>query len=397
MYIFFTNLKYSKEHILRYLYFISMAIVALVLSACTDPPQKEDALPFEAMAARIAERLFVAPGERVLVGYDPEHLPELAAATQQALSAVGAHVEMHIYGADDRFTERLNEADIYIWLPFGPKSPSAPRIAEFAEASAWVMQDEHRQLHFHWDDGSRAPDGMVGTHSPELDAIYVDGLNIDYDALDRDMRRAAEAMRGGEIRVTTTAGTDIRFSLGDRPITVQSGNASRAALREAVVPIQREIELPAGALRVAPLEESATGVIVIEEARLSAAPWDNTADGAEPAARQLKLTFDAGKLVDISAAEGEAVFRKFVANNPALAHFREFALGFNPRLTPPEDGAVLPYYGYGAGVVRLSIGNNRELGGAVEGEGFRWFLFGDATVTLPDGSALVKDGALQEF
>ena len=397
MHNFFNNVKQSKENIINYLRFVSAIAIALALGACADPPQKEDALPFEAMAARIAERLFIAPGERVLVGYDSEHLPELAAATQQALSAAGARVEMHIYGADDRFTERLDQADIYIWLPFGPKSPAAPRIAEFAEASKWVMQDEHRQIHFHWDDGSRAPDGMVGAHSAELDAIYVDGLNIDYEALDRDMRRAAEAMRGGEIRVTTAAGTDIRFSLGDRPITVQSGNASRAELRDAVVPIQREIELPAGALRVAPLEESATGVIVIEKARLSAAPWDNSSDDAEPAAHQLKLTFDAGKLIDISAAKGEDVFRQFVADNPALAHFREFALGFNPRLTPPEDGAVLPYYGYGAGVVRLSIGNNRELGGAVDGEGFRWFLFGDATVTLPDGSVLVKDGILQEF
>ena len=376
-----------------------LLLISFLLSsgACSDPPPDKDALPFDAMAGRIAERLFIAPGERVLVGYDPEHMPELAVATRQALSAAGAHVEMRVYGADDGFAERLERSDIYIWLPFGPGSPSAPRIAEFAVASAWVMRDEHRQLHFHWDDGSRAADGMVGAHSPELDAIYLDGLNIDYHRLDSDMRRVAGAMRGGELRVTTPAGTDIRFSLGDRPITVQSGNASRAALRDAVVPIQREIELPAGALRVAPLEDSVSGVVVIEKARLSAAPWDNSADGAEPAARQLRLTFKAGRLVDIGAAEGQEAFRRFVAGNPALGHFREFAVGFNPRLTPPEDSAVLPYYGYGSGVVRLSIGNNRELGGAVDGDGIRWFLFGDATVTMPDGSVLVKDGILQVF
>ncbi len=45
--------------------------------------------------------------------------------------------------------------------------------------------------------------------------------------------------------------------------------------------------------------------------------------------------------------------------------FREFALGFNPLLAVPEREPWIPYYGYGAGVVRLSLGDNSELGGAV--------------------------------
>tara|TARA_Y100000590_G_scaffold362195_3_gene419241 strand:- start:2093 stop:2314 length:222 start_codon:yes stop_codon:yes gene_type:complete len=47
--------------------------------------------------------------------------------------------------------------------------------------------------------------------------------------------------------------------------------------------------------------------------------------------------------------------------------FREFALGFNPQLAVPERNPWIPYYGYGAGVVRLSHGDNSELGGAVRG------------------------------
>jgi hypothetical protein len=42
--------------------------------------------------------------------------------------------------------------------------------------------------------------------------------------------------------------------------------------------------------------------------------------------------------------------------------------------------------------VRLGIGNNLELGGAVRGRYFRWRdLLSDATVTL-DGEVWVKDG-----
>jgi hypothetical protein len=50
------------------------------------------------------------------------------------------------------------------------------------------------------------------------------------------------------------------------------------------------------------------------------------------------------------------------------------------------------YYGYGAGIVRLGIGNNGELGGAVSGRYFRWRdLLTDCTVTI-DGEVWLKDG-----
>ena len=74
--------------------------------------------------------------------------------------------------------------------------------------------------------------------------------------------------------------------------------------------------------------------------------------------------------------------------------FREFALGFNPLLAIPEEGDPwIPYYGYGAGVVRLSLGDNSELGGAVGGGYVRWNFFTDATVTVA-GDVWVEGGRL---
>ena len=61
---------------------------------------------------------------------------------------------------------------------------------------------------------------------------------------------------------------------------------------------------------------------------------------------------------------------------------REFALGFNPLLAVPDRRPWVPYYGYGAGVVRLSLGDNSELGGTVTGGYVRWNFFTDATVTV---------------
>ena len=74
--------------------------------------------------------------------------------------------------------------------------------------------------------------------------------------------------------------------------------------------------------------------------------------------------------------------------------FREFALGFNPLLEVPESGnRWIPYYGYGAGVVRLSLGDNSELGGQVGGGYVRWNFFIDATVMVDD-EVWVRDGRM---
>jgi hypothetical protein len=97
----------------------------------------------------------------------------------------------------------------------------------------------------------------------------------------------------------------------------------------------------------------------------------------------LKLRFSRGRVVDIAAATGrEAVEAEMQrAGNPGRA-FREFALGLNPLLAVPTRSPWIPYYGYGSGVVRLSLGDNTELGGKVDGGYVRWNFFTDLTVTI---------------
>ena len=59
----------------------------------------------------------------------------------------------------------------------------------------------------------------------------------------------------------------------------------------------------------------------------------------------------------------------------------------------PERMPWIPYYGYGAGVVRLSLGDNSELGGSVKGGYVRWNFFVDTTVTA-GAQVWIKDGKL---
>ena len=50
----------------------------------------------------------------------------------------------------------------------------------------------------------------------------------------------------------------------------------------------------------------------------------------------------------------------------------------------PHGQTALPYYGYGDAVVRLSLGDNEEVGGSVRGGGVRWLFFPDTTVTVAE-------------
>jgi leucyl aminopeptidase (aminopeptidase T) len=241
-----------------------------------------------------------------------------------------------------------------------------------------------RTIHFHWA-GAYSLDGSLLPLSPTINRFYTDALiRTDYAALAATQRRFEAALRSGDVRVTTPAGTDIRFRVGDRPVTRQDGDASAARARQARNLIDREVELPAGAIRVAPLEETVYGRIVFPPAM-----W-----GGERV-EGLALTFERGRVVRTEATRGRAAAeREMDAGGASARAFRELAVGFNPWLSIPTSGERwIPYYGYGAGVVRLSLGDNTELGGAVGGGYLRWNFFVDATVRVGD-AVWVEGGRL---
>jgi hypothetical protein len=100
-------------------------------------------------------------------------------------------------------------------------------------------------------------------------------------------------------------------------------------------------------------------------------------------------------VVRVRSKSGQEAVESFLKSDPAAARFREFCLGFNPKLVVPAGETALPYYGYGSGVVRMSLGDNTELGGAVRGGVVRWLFFPDATVRS-GADVLVEGGRLVE-
>ncbi|MBI3665851.1 MAG: class A beta-lactamase [Acidobacteria bacterium] len=343
------------------------------------------ALNYDAMAARITAALRLEKGERTMLRYDPAYFRGLVEPLTRRIREAGAVDAFKLDATPPDFEQKLGATDVYFWLPLRDERGQLS-AADRAALARWLDKGgRRREIHFHWSGGSVRADGLAGEHSAALDAIYQDALDIDYKALRAAQDRAIAKLRRGMVRVRTPEGTDLQFRIGARPFNVQDGDASPERVQKARVRVDREIELPAGVLRVAPLEETANGRIVIPEARFGNA-----------LARNIKLTIQRGRVTKVEADENlNAVEQALSAGGEAARRFREFGLGFNPKLRAPAGSPILAYYGYGAGVVRLSLGDNTELGGLVSGGFVRWFFFPQATVEV-NGRALVREGKMVE-
>jgi hypothetical protein len=342
---------------------------------------------YEKCARRIAEALQLEPGETVLLKLDPRLSSPLVQHLQKLIRTSGAHLSGVILAeeTDNSSPEELQSlralfsiADVFIWLP---EIHQANRPALAIALNEWLDAKRGRAVHFHWHSGSY-PIGMNDLPPKDfIDKIYIAALDVSPELLDRQHRRAISLLRAGRVRVTTPEGTDISFETGDRPFTSQIGDATRSRMQNARTRIDRDIELPAGVLRVAPIEKSANGRIFLP---LWRPVWTE--------GRDLVLHFTNGRAT-IQGVNADKIDQELNAAAGDARMFREFALGFNPALKIDPDRPFIAYYGYGSGVVRLSLGDNEEMGGANRGGGVYWNFIHNATVTAGN-TTLVQDGKL---
>jgi leucyl aminopeptidase (aminopeptidase T) len=388
---------------MRQLIFAISLMLATTMSA-----QPRLTLDYPAMAKRIVAQLALKPGERVLSIAHPGTFADLIPHIRyEAMRAGGVDLgvvdvlaepwpqsfepPVLMKGAREaraHYKTMFRDVDAAIMMPGANTSHPA-----YLAMQDWLKDDltDHRgrrTIHFHWTQaGSANP--IAGQPLPpsfEIDANYQHALlDTDYKALAATQKRFADALRGNTVvHITSPGGTDLRFRAGDRPVNLQDGEASQARAARGVVLIDKEIELPAGAIRVAPIEESVEGVIAFPPSQWDGRPVEG-----------LKLRFSRGRIADIVATSGRgAVEAEMQKAGEAGGAFREFALGFNPLLAVPDRNPWIPYYGYGSGVVRLSLGDNTELGGKVTGGYVRWNFFTDLTVTV-GSTTWVRAGKMQ--
>ena len=359
-------------------------------------------LNFAAISDALLDRMALESGERVLlVARGGDRWDALVPLLREGVAAAGATDlgVVDIFGAPlagaapagfasalgvdpAAWAAALGEVDVAVKLPGAVSTPEVDHDVYRALQDV-LRGGRGRTVHFHWA-GATAFDMVELPVDDRVDRLYQRALlDTDYGALAATLAAFEEALRDGAVRVTTPAGTDIRFEVGDRPVTKQDGDASAVRATAARNLIDREVELPPGAARVSPVLETVEGRIAFP-----AAQW-----GGE-AVEGLVLHFEGGRVVEVEAGTGRAgVVAEMEAAGDAGRSFRELAVGFNPLLAIPEGEEWIPYYGYGAGVVRLSLGDNTELGGGVGGGYVRWNFFTDATVAV-GGEVWVRDGRL---
>ena len=379
---------------------------AMLVAAASVLAQPRLTLDYPALARRIVGQLALKPGEKVLSVAHPGVFDGLVPYIRYEVMRAGGidlgvvevlrepvpesfDADVLARGARDaraHYKAMFRDVDAAIMMPGATTSHPA-----YLAMQDWLKDDlaerrGRRTVHFHWvENGSAYP--IAGQPLPPrfaIDRLYQRALlESDYAALAKRQRELAAILRAGEVHITSPAGTDLRFRIGDRPVNLQDGDASAARTANGRVLIDHEIELPAGAIRVAPLEETVDGVIAFPPSQWDGRPVEG-----------LKIRFAKGRVADVTAAAGgDAVKSEMDRAGDAGRSFREFALGVNPLLAVPAREPWIPYYGYGSGVVRLSLGDNTELGGNVGGGYVRWNFFTDLTVTA-NNQVLVRDGRM---
>lgn len=343
----------------------------------------------------VVRSLDLSPGERVVIHHDATKDAGLVAALRAAITRAGGVIAGELVwptGAaaavydsmsppvlaarvareDSAYLRLMKSAAVYLWL-HAPSHRDLPRrIEKLIEASG------ARAIHFHW---TLPPDPAEAATAA---AMYERAIAVSPAELGRQQAAMEGALRGSVVRLTSPAGSDLRFTIpADAWFHQNTGSATKQKTANARTTRDREEELPAGVLRTTDLRD-AEGVLV-------ATTIMGTRSGT------VRVTFRGGR---VAAIEGQGSAGRWLAGLYAGATGdrdkpAELVVGFNPELLPVLPSGFMPYYGYGAGIVRIAIGDNWESGGTNRAGNHweQWLFVVDGTLTAGD-RVLVRDGNL---
>ncbi|MBI3406307.1 MAG: hypothetical protein HY046_12710 [Acidobacteria bacterium] len=334
-------------------------------------------------SARIAQRLVdalkPAKGERAILTFDPTYYPELASEIENRLKAAGVSTvtkftfsDAAIAGLKEaevvaKLRPDFEKADIFLWLP-GRNLGGDRRWERLLDTG------HARCIHFHWI-------GTLAGKGPEeigiLSSMYQRAiLDSDSAALSREQDRLISLLRGKSIHITAPNGTDLRMNVPAAAwFHKNDGDISPAGARRGKSVRDREMEFPSGALRFIPDAGSVEGKLVT-------------------------LNPATGEAYNIEFREGRATGLPPDAKSLGgdIDKVGEVVIGTNPLLVPtsPMTSGELPYYGYGSGYVRISLGDNWESGGTLRVPGtINLWLFLEGASVDAGPKAVIKAGKIQ--
>ena len=158
----------------------------------------------------------------------------------------------------------------------------------------------------------------------------------------RTLRLCRLADGGAEVHIKAPNGTDIRFSIEGRSFIADTGILTEPGSFG---------NLPAGEAFLAPVEETAEGVLVLE--------WGPTGRFVEP----VVLRFEGGFVAEVSGGDPFAAeLGGKIAAEPLVGNLAELGIGTNDRAARPDNILETEKI---LGTVHMAIGDNSSFGGRV--------------------------------
>jgi len=281
----------------------------------------------EAAETAVEQCLNVTADESVVVVTDDRR-----EAIGEALYAAAAAV------TDDATILRYPPADQH------GTEPPAPVAAAMAESDAFLAPTTKSLSHTRAR-GAACDAGSRGATLPGItEDVFTVGLDADYAAIDAACdKMLAQVDDAAEIRVTSPAGTDITFRIGDREWLADTGSVREPGDFS---------NLPAGEVFVAP--ETATGTFVVDGTMMP--------HGLLDADQTLRFEVDNGRVTaigdDAVRAEVETAAESVGDDAYTLA---ELGIGTNVGVEELVGSVLLDEKA--AGTVHIAIGDNAGIGG----------------------------------
>lgn len=244
--------------------------------------------------------------------------------------------------------------------------PPAPVAAALREADVFLAPTSRSLSHTR----ARQQACEAGSRGATLPGITTEvfaiGLDADYRRIGDTCEHLLEQLDGADsVHVTTEAGTDVTFEVGDRDWLADTGLVHEAGGFS---------NLPAGEVFISP--QSAEGAVVI----------DGTMRPHGVLSTPIELTFEDGLVTDISDdSVRETVEDAATAVGDAAYNVAELGIGANDGVTELVGSVLLDEKA--AGTIHVAIGDDAGIGGDTEAPIHLDGVVRDPTITA-DGTTV---------
>lgn len=361
-----------------------LGLCAMVQSVSVAQRSAESGVDYTRLADIVVNRTWkLAPGEHVVVFADQAFDRGMGEPLRKAIRKAGGVVE-EIAAPTSASVNAMTPADRAArdekWKKIFARSSGAIWLRTDLSAvedrpfERLVESSNVRSIHFHW---FLPPDaGDV----PVVEKMYEAAIHVPPALIAKRIAKVESALVGKKVHVTAPNGTDLTFVIpANAWVHRNTGDASAAKVANARSVRDREEELPGSVFRTTDIT-SATGVFV------GYASFDMRSP-------LLKATFANGKVTHLESVHGaDEIVRGWKAASGAKDLPGEFVVGTNPHLEAVLPSGFMPYFGYGAGVVRLAIGDNWESGGTNRSSNGELLMFLLSATVEAENVAVITNG-----